>query len=297
MIRFLPHAVSSALQRENAVHAWAGTLEALELLPRQHPTPQSFLAEFLAGPAGRTFVGAVGSLAPGSAVLDVGAGLGFSSIFLASRGHRVWVIEPSPELCRYVERAADFYRLPLMIFNVTGEGLGRLPARGFDACVFNASLHHCDDPDIALANCHALLRPGGRIFLLNEPQLPRYRSRAWFQRQLERDPERMGHYGGNEHTYHRHEYLAMLRRAGFRDVRDSIASRYRHPGPYLADLRARGVRPLGILSRRLYYHLLEGLNAERPGGRVCLGLLKWLSLVQADFTATKGPDTQAVTAA
>lgn len=296
MIHYLPHTVSPGLQRENEVHAPAGTEGILAQIASYFPTADAFLADFLESPEGRTFVGALASLPPASSVLDVGAGRGLTSIYLARQGHRVTFIEPSAALCRYAERASELYRLPLAIYNVTAEGLDSLPVQGFDVCVFNASLHHCDDPDRALANCQKLLRAGGRIFLLNEPHLQRFRSRAWFYQEMARHPRRMGHYGGNEHIYYHHEYLAMLRRAGFRDVRASVSCRYLRPAPYLARLEDCGTRRMDLLSRRLYYRLLRHLNAHPIYGRGCLELLRRLSLLQADFTATTAAQPGALAA-
>src|SRR5207245_2120836 len=95
----------------------------------------------------------------GAKVLDVGAGYGGIAIYLAAQGYRVTAAEPSPDLCAYIERVAAVYRLSLAISNVSAECLDRLPVRPFDVCMFNASLHHCDEPSKALANCHELLAP------------------------------------------------------------------------------------------------------------------------------------------
>lgn len=287
MIRTIPHPVSEGLRQENEVHERLAAEYAPERLRRKHPTAATFLEPFLAGEEGLQYTRALAEVRPGSRILDIGAGYGRSSIYLASLGHRVSVAEPSIDLCRGIEAASEQYGLPLDIYQVAAEYLDRLPARGFDACVFNASLHHCDDPAQALAHCHALLAPGGKVFLLNEPLLPFFRSKAWFHRQVEDNTLVTGHYGGNEHTYYRHEYVAMLRAARFGEVRDALSLRYLRPERYLCKIEQRGAGRRRVAARSLYYGTIRGLCRSGVLGRPVLGLLKRLSLLQVYFIATK----------
>ncbi|MBF0563033.1 MAG: hypothetical protein HQL37_13665, partial [Alphaproteobacteria bacterium] len=84
---------------------------------------------------------------------------------------------------------------------------------------FNSSFHHCDDPEKALHLAKNSLKPNGQIFLVNENFLRPWVTKAKYASLLETDPAGVGHYGGNEHAYHNWEYAAMLKRAGFTDVR------------------------------------------------------------------------------
>ena len=266
MIHSIPHPTSDALRAETEIHA-RGTAPLTEEWQRaNYPTAEDFVRDYGASAEGFEVERALRSVAAGGSVLDVGSGYGKAALLLALRGYRVTAVEPALAFCEYLERAARIYRLPVEIYHVSGEALDLLPPLGLDACLFNASLHHCDDPVRALANCRGLLRPGGRIFLLNEPVLQPFRSKRWFRRQLERGTLVTGDYGGNEHTYRHHEYRAMLRQAGFRDIQGRIALRYSDPRSYLSVLRARPGNSLAVAGRRLYYGGIRGLlRAGAPG--------------------------------
>jgi SAM-dependent methyltransferase len=151
-------------------------------------------------------------------ILDVGAGRGDSSIYLAELGHNVHSVEPSPDLCEIICAAAGKFKLSITVHQTVGEYINNIEEDDFDIVCFNASLHHCDDPLLALRNCYQKLRPGGRIYLLNETILKPYRSEKGYQLLLQKYPEKMGHYGGNEHAYHCWKYKSLIRQAGFTKV-------------------------------------------------------------------------------
>lgn len=290
MIHVIPHEVSEGLRQENEVHRKAAAHWSPEQIRGEHPTAEAFLQHFVMADGGRQLAEVVKDLKPAARVLDIGAGYGRPTIFLASRGFRVSAAEPSPDLCRYLETLAQIYQLPLDIYTVPGEHIDRLPVSEFDACFFNASLHHCDDPLRALCNCRQLLAPGGRLFLLNEPLLQAFRSKAWFERQHTQGTLMTGDYGGNEHIYYRHEYLELLRQAGFGDIREYLSPRYRNPGQYFRYFQAVGVPRSAIWRRSLWYGAIRLLMNSGPPGRAGLHLLSRLSLMQLYFTATRQPD-------
>ena len=63
-----------------------------------HIALRDFYAPYVACSIGKEFIRAVESFAsePPLRVLDVGAGRGETSMYLADRGHRVFPVEPSP---------------------------------------------------------------------------------------------------------------------------------------------------------------------------------------------------------
>jgi SAM-dependent methyltransferase len=287
MIHNIPHPISAGLQTELQAHQLCLDDGALGRFLQMHPTREDLVQSFLAEDAGFQYADALKVLPAGQRILDIGVGFGNSSLFLAAKGYAVSAVEPSEGMCEVIEKRAEKYGLSLDIYSVTGESLDLLPVKDFDACAFNASIHHCDDPVRALRNCHQLLRPGGQIYLLNEPILQLYRSKAKFYRQLEQNPDEVGHYGGNEHIYYHHEYMRMLRDAGFRNIRSPISPRYLHPKSYLDILKRQRVAPRKILLRRLYYGWI-GLHAKLgPLGWPMLAALRRLSMLQSYFLAEK----------
>lgn len=168
----------------------------------------------------------------GAMVLDVGVGLGQSSVYLALHGYRVVAVEPSMVMCKLLRDAAVRHALPIQVAQGVAEDLSKLGRNDFDVVLFNASLHHCDDPERALAEAKACLKKGGAVYLVNENMLKPWQTEEGFQRKLLEDPVAMGHYGGNEHAYHNGKYARMLR-AQFKDVQWLVP----RTGSALDDLR------------------------------------------------------------
>jgi SAM-dependent methyltransferase len=285
MIHRIEYAVSTGLQTELEAHQLSIDDGALGRFLDKYPTRDDLVRGFLAEPAGQQYADAIKEIPKGSRILDIGVGFGNSSLYLAAEGYAVSAVEPSVSMCEVIEARAKKYDLDLDIYSVTGEALDLLPAGEFDACAFNASFHHCDDPMAALKNCHTLLRPGGQLFLLNEPVLQFYRSKAKFYRQLEENPEEMGHYGGNEHIYYHGEYMAMLRDAGFRNIRCELSPRYTNPKSYIDILKQQNTSKIGL--RKLYYGGIHTLTRIGPLGWPGLALLRKLSMLQSYYLAVK----------
>jgi SAM-dependent methyltransferase len=287
MIHSIPHAISEGLRKENEAHAESLSRLDFAEMQNKYPRAESYVQEYLGTSEGKQFAQAVENLPAGSKILDIGAGYGRSTIFLASRGYQVRVLEPAPALCDFINGLAEFYGYALTIYQAPAEAINRLPETDFDACIFNASLHHCDDPVTALTHCHRVLLPGGFLFILNEPQLQFFRSKIWFRRQLEQGTFVAGDYGGNEHIYYYHEYQHMLRQAGFVRIQNTISNRYRDSASYLRSLRVQGNTLRTILVRKIYYRVVRILQCSGFLGRGLLTLLREMSLVQSYFTACR----------
>lgn len=162
----------------------------------------------------------------GERVLDLGCGVGRTSLSLAVQGNHVAAVEPSRELCEAIEWNAKRLGLAKVdVHQTTAEQISQISGE-FDVAIFHSSLHHCDDPQQALKEAYAKLKPGGRIFLIAENILKFYRSKAWFKRMLTEHPEEVDHFGGNEHIYRSREYRQMLWNAGFVNVTRSPTVMY-----------------------------------------------------------------------
>lgn len=192
---------------------------------------EKFIDDYFKWKNGMELADAFALLDPGSSVLDIGAGFGHSSVYLALHGHTVTAIEPSPEACACIEAMANKAERQIEIHACAMENFDT--DNRFDACIFNASLHHCDDPETALKKCHSFLRPGGRVFLINEQVLKFYRTKKWWRSMLEKKPDKVGHYGGNEHMYRYGEYISMLGSAGF-SITEKVPVYYTDPRAILS---------------------------------------------------------------
>ena len=110
---------------------------------------------------------ALGLLLPPLDVVDLGCGDGYLTIEMAAWARRVVAVDRSAEvLARSRERAArrrlkniewrqgDFEDVPL-------------PHASADLVLLSQALHHAERPDRALAEAFRLLRPGGRLLVLD----------------------------------------------------------------------------------------------------------------------------------
>lgn len=290
VITRIDYTPSEGLRRElEAQRASAPGPDALER--SQHETDAAaFAREYEArSVATREVAARVRDLGPALRIVDVGVGGGDSSLFLAASGHAVTVVEPSPDCCRLIEWRARKLGLSLAIYECPGEAMGAVPERGFDLVVFNASFHHCDDPLGALRNAWALLAPGGHVLLVNEPILRFYQTEAGFQRRLIEDPVGAGHYGGNEHSYHRSRYLELLTRAGF-DPLERLHGRYASPRSAIEDYVWRKIDGQAVYGLPALLARGAWLLAVERALRLPLAetLLTRLSLLQVTFLGRKG---------
>ena len=100
-------------------------------------------------------------------VVDVGAGTGGLAVSIARAGHRVTVVDPSPDALAAARwRAAE---AGVALTEVQGEA-GDLPAlvgeAAADLVICHSVLEYVDSPSAALAAIARVLRPGGTVSVL-----------------------------------------------------------------------------------------------------------------------------------
>jgi S-adenosylmethionine-dependent methyltransferase len=104
-------------------------------------------------------------------VVDVGGGSGGFAVPLAEAGHRVVVVDPSPDSLAALSRRAGEAGVGDRVRAVQGDvtdlpvALGRL-AGAVDLVLCHSVLEVVDDPAAALGAVAGVLRPGGRLSLL-----------------------------------------------------------------------------------------------------------------------------------
>jgi S-adenosylmethionine-dependent methyltransferase len=98
-------------------------------------------------------------------VLDLGGGTGGLAVPVAALGHRVTVIDPSPDALAALARRAAESGLEDQVHARQGDA-DDLPAESFDVVLCHGVLERVDDPPRALAGVARALRPGGRLSLL-----------------------------------------------------------------------------------------------------------------------------------
>lgn len=99
-------------------------------------------------------------------VLEVGAGIGSSTVALRSERQTSWTcLEPDAEMADAIARQAAFDRLPVRVVRGTTAHLP--PVERYDAIVYLDVLEHIEDDRAELARAAAHLAPGGRLIVLS----------------------------------------------------------------------------------------------------------------------------------
>jgi SAM-dependent methyltransferase len=105
-------------------------------------------------------------------VLDIGGGTGGFAVRLAGLGHRVTVVDPSPDALAALARRADEEDVSDRVTGLQGD-LGNLrelvpetSGQGVDLVLCHGVLGLVEDPAAALETISSVLRPGGALSLL-----------------------------------------------------------------------------------------------------------------------------------
>lgn len=103
-------------------------------------------------------------------VLDIGGGTGVSAVRVAGQGHRVTVVDPSPDALASLGRRADEAGVEVVahqgdLSTLLGPG-GAVEPGSADLVLCHGVLEHVGDPAAALGTLREVLRPGGALSLL-----------------------------------------------------------------------------------------------------------------------------------
>jgi len=106
----------------------------------------------------------------GARILDIGGGTGGFAVPLAEQGHRVQVVDPSPDALAALARRADERGVTDRVTAQQGD-LGDLAtlvegSGGVDLVLCHGVLEIVDDPVTAVRTLADVLRPGGTLSLL-----------------------------------------------------------------------------------------------------------------------------------
>jgi S-adenosylmethionine-dependent methyltransferase len=160
-------------------------------------------------------------------IIDIGGGTGGFAVRLASLGHAVTVVDPSPDALAALDRRADEAGVAALVTGVQGD-LGDLAdhveAGSADVALCHGVLEVVPDPAAALRTIGEVLRPGGLLSLLVAQKHAAVVARAMaghFQQALALlDPQPVdgpvsGPAGRTGRRYAADEIAALLADAGF----------------------------------------------------------------------------------
>lgn len=170
---------------------------------------------------------AILQLIPALDVADLGAGEGILGQLLARRARQVTCIDNAPKMVEVGEELARRNHISNLSYRLGDIESVPMPDDSVDLALFSQALHHATKPQIAIAEASRILRPGGRILILDlrEHQFEQARelyADVWL--------------GFSENQLYR-----WLKEVGFRDVQTSIVARETE-GPCFETLLATAIK-------------------------------------------------------
>lgn len=149
----------------------------------------------------------------GERIVDIGAGMGAGTMRAAAAGADVTAVEPTPFMrgVLRLRRLASRHRSRVHVVDGTAEHLRTGDGSADAVCAVN-TMHHWSDLALGSAEIARVVRPGGRILLVDE----------LFTDPAHPDHERFGRrHGGDHHGFtmvDADQVVELLRTAGLVDV-------------------------------------------------------------------------------
>lgn len=194
--------------------------QALQLVLNKRRDRAADYFDKLAGKFGRTYVPGRSwqalahgllRLMPPMIIADLGAGEGTLSQLLARTAKQVIAIDNSPKMVEYGARIAKENGYTNLEYRLGDLEEPPIDSESVDVVLFSQALHHAARPQRAVESAYRILKPGGRILILDlashtYEQAKELYAHVW-----------LGFSGVELH--------AMLERSGFRDLEVSIVAR------------------------------------------------------------------------
>ncbi|MGE4323768.1 MAG: class I SAM-dependent methyltransferase [Sphingobium sp.] len=157
-------------------------------------------------------IGAIMALLPPrpAAVLDLGCGGGWTSVFLARHGYDVVGQDIAQDMIDLAEENRQLHAPTQQLRFICNDFEDMVFENQFDAAIFFDSLHHSDDEALAIRAVYRALKPGG-ILITHEPGNGHSTN--------PQSIEAMRLYGVNERDMPPELIMQRGREAGFTDMR------------------------------------------------------------------------------
>lgn len=216
--------------------------QALQLVLNKRRDRAADYFDKLAGKFGRTYVPGRSwqalahgllRLMPPMIIADMGAGEGTLSQLLARTAKRVIAIDSSEKMVEYGSKIAKENGFTNLEYRLGDIEEPPIEPASVDVVLFSQALHHAARPQRAVESAFRILKPGGRILILDlashtYEQAKELYAHVW-----------LGFSGVELH--------AMLEKVGFRDLEVSVVGREQQ-APNFQTILATGLKPKSGLS-------------------------------------------------
>jgi len=180
---------------------------------------------------GRTWEGlarALLMLAPRGRYIDLGVGDGLLTLMLTQVADSVTAVDLSAEMLKKLEVRAHAQGVENIDYVIGEIERVPLPDGEADVVVMSQALHHAESPEKSVGEAKRLLRPGGRVLVIDLLQ----HTESWVREKLQHQ-----HLG-----FSQSDLEGLLGDAGFEQVSVHNAARDPHP-PHFVTLVASGSKP------------------------------------------------------
>jgi ubiquinone/menaquinone biosynthesis C-methylase UbiE/DNA-binding transcriptional ArsR family regulator len=167
-------------------------------------------------------------LIPTVDIADLGSGEGLLAELIALKARSVIAVDNSPHMVAFGARKARENGISNLEFRLGDLSEPPIDDDSVDVVILSQALHHAEDPQSALLSAFRILRPGGRVLILDL-------LRHGFE-------EALTLYGDTWLGFEESELQRWLENAGFGEVEIEIVAKEDTP-PHFQTLLAHGVKP------------------------------------------------------
>lgn len=160
-------------------------------------------------------------------VADLGAGEGTLSQLLAQRAEKVIAVDLSPKMVDYAQSLAATNGLHNLEFRLGDIETPPIEDSSIDLAILSQALHHAENPQRAIDSAYRILRPGGRLIILDLLQHSFTEAREL--------------YADRWLGFSESQIASMLLKSGFSEIETIIADKEEAP-PKFQTLLAIGTR-------------------------------------------------------
>jgi len=148
-------------------------------------------------------------------IADLGAGEGTLSQLLAQNAEKVIAVDLSPKMVEYAQSIASANGIHNLEFRIGDIEEPPIRKNSIDLAILSQALHHAENPQRAIDAAHTILKPNGRIIILDLLQHTFSEARELYSDRWLGFSEAL--------------LQSMLQKAGFREIKTIIADKEEAP--------------------------------------------------------------------